>query len=127
MTALLVPDYDVAIDYFVGSLGFELVEDTQLTAGTRWVVVAPAAGGGALLLALAADEHQRARIGDQTGGRVGFFLHTDDFAADHARLRAAGVAFAEQPRPEPYGRVAVFSDPFGNRWDLVEHGPPARP
>jgi len=127
MTTLLVPDYDVGIRYFVGTLGFDLVEDTELSAAKRWVVVAPGPGGAAILLALAADDRQRARIGDQAGGRVGFFLHTDDFTADHARLRAAGVAFDEQPRPEPYGRVAVFSDPFGNRWDLVEHRPAALP
>ena len=85
----------------------------------RWAVVAPQQGA-ALLLAKAADEAQRAAIGNQSGGRVSFFLHTDDFADTHARFTAAGVTFLESPRTEPYGTVAVFSDPFGNRWDLIE-------
>jgi catechol 2,3-dioxygenase-like lactoylglutathione lyase family enzyme len=117
---LLVPDYDDAISYFCGVLGFELVEDTALEGGKRWVVVRPSgATGSALLLARAASDAQRARIGDQTGGRVFLFLHTDDFAADHARYIAAGVRFVEPPRSEPYGTVAVFEDAFGNRWDLL--------
>jgi catechol 2,3-dioxygenase-like lactoylglutathione lyase family enzyme len=117
---LLVPDYDDAISYFCGVLGFELVEDTALEGGKRWVVVRPGgATGSALLLARAASDAQRARIGDQTGGRVFLFLHTDDFAADHARYLAAGVRFVEPPRSEPYGTVAVFEDAFGNRWDLL--------
>lgn len=123
MTSLLVPDYDVAISYFVDVLGFQLVEDTDLGAGKRWVVVAPSAGGAALLLARAVGDEQRARVGDQTGGRVAFFLATEDFHADHARLQAAGVAFTEAPRLEPYGHVVVFEDVFGNRWDLVERPP----
>jgi catechol 2,3-dioxygenase-like lactoylglutathione lyase family enzyme len=123
---LLVPDYDDAISYFCGVLGFELVEDTPLEGGKRWVVVRPSgATSSALLLARAASDTQRARIGDQTGGRVFLFLHTDDFAADHARYVAAGVRFIEQPRTEPYGTVAVFEDAFGNRWDLLE--PATRP
>ena len=121
LVALVVPDYDAAIAFYVGVVGFVLVEDTPLGAGKRWVVVAPPTGAGAaLLLARADGEAQRARIGDQAGGRVGFFLTTADFAAAHARMRAGGVEFVEEPRAEPYGTVAVFVDPFGNRWDLIE-------
>jgi catechol 2,3-dioxygenase-like lactoylglutathione lyase family enzyme len=119
--ALLVRDYDEAIAFFTGSLGFELREDTPLAAGKRWVVIAPAGGGGAtLLLARAATPAQEARIGEQAGGRVFLFLHTDDFARDHAAFTARGVRFVEEPRDEPYGRVGVFLDLYGNKWDLVE-------
>lgn len=119
--ALLVPDYAAGLDFYVGRLGFELVEDSDLGGGKRWVRVRPAGARGAtLLLARAADERQRAAIGNQTGGRVGFFLETDDFARDHAAMTAAGVAFLEDPRDEAYGRVAVFADPFGNSWDLIQ-------
>ncbi len=118
---VLVPDYDEGIAYFCGVLGFDLVEDTRLGDGKRWVRVRPAgAPGTALLLARAAGAAQRGHVGDQAGGRVFLFLHTDDFARDHARFEAAGVRFTEAPRAEPYGTVAVFADPFGNRWDLVE-------
>ena len=116
---LVVPDYDAGIAFYRDALDFTLVEDTDLGGGKRWVVVAPQ-GGAALLLAKAADEAQTAAIGNQAGGRVSFFLHTDDFAESHARFVAAGVNFLESPRHEPYGIVAVFSDPFGNRWDLIE-------
>ncbi|MEM6585836.1 MAG: VOC family protein [Pseudomonadota bacterium] len=116
---LVVPDYDAGVAFYRDALGFDLVEDTDLGGGKRWVVVAPHKGA-ALLLAKATDEAQRAAIGNQTGGRVSFFLHTDDFADTHARFVDAGVSFLEQPRTEPYGKVAVFSDPFGNRWDLIE-------
>lgn len=119
--ALLVPDYDEAISYFCGVLDFELVEDTPLGDDKRWVSVRPRGSvGTALLLARAATREQRAAVGSQGGGRVLLFLHTDDFAADHARFLAAGVSFTEPPRREPYGTVAVFEDPFGNRWDLIE-------
>jgi catechol 2,3-dioxygenase-like lactoylglutathione lyase family enzyme len=118
---MVVPDYDEAISYFCGVLGFELVEDTPLEGDKRWVLVRPSgATGSALLLARAGSEAERARIGDQTGGRVFLFLHTGDLAADHARYVAAGVRFVESPRTEPYGTVAVFEDAFGNRWDLLE-------
>lgn len=120
LVAIVVDDYDTAIAHYVDDLGFRLVEDTP-QGHKRWVVVSPGGATG-LLLARADNERQRARIGDQTGGRVGFFLHTDDFAATHGRLSAAGVAFAEEPRHEPYGTVAVFEDRYGNRWDLL--GPP---
>ena len=117
---LLVPTYDEGISFFRDVLGFELVADTPLGAGKRWVVVRPRGSGAAgLLLAQPADDAQRARVGAQTGGRVFLFLHTDDFAGDHERYVAAGVRFLERPREEEYGMVAVFEDPFGNRWDLL--------
>lgn len=124
--AVVVPDYDQAIAFYVGVLGFDLVEDTPLSDTKRWVTVKPpGAEETKLVLAKAATEAQRRAIGDQTGGRVFLFLATDDFDRDHARLRAAGVAFREAPRLEEYGKVAVFADPFGNLWDLV--GPRADP
>ncbi|MBS3648109.1 VOC family protein [Pseudaminobacter sp. 19-2017] len=121
--ALVVRDYDEAIEWYTGSLGFELVENTDLGGGKRWVTVSPPGGGTRLLLARAADAHQETRIGDQAGGRVFLFLETDDFARDHAALLGSGVRFHEAPRQEPYGTVAVFSDLYGNLWDLIE---PAR-
>lgn len=121
MVTLVVSDYDKAIAWFTGKLGFALLSDTPLGDGKRWVVVAPPQGsGGRLLLAKAVGEVQSARIGDQTGGRVGFFLETDDFARDHAAFSAAGVRFLEEPRREDYGTVAVFEDLYGNKWDLIE-------
>jgi len=124
LVTLVVPDYDAAIAFYRDALGFDLLEDTRLGPTRRWVRVAPRGGGTALLLAQADGAGQHAAIGNQTGGRVAFFLETDDFGRDHERFRRAGVRFAEQPRREPYGTVAVFTDPFGNRWDLIE---PARP
>jgi catechol 2,3-dioxygenase-like lactoylglutathione lyase family enzyme len=119
--ALLVRDYDEAIAWYVDVLGFALREDVALGDGKRWVLVAPpGAAGTALLLARAVGLAQVARVGDQTGGRIFLFLHTDDFARDHAAMRARGVRFVEAPRHEPYGTVAVFEDLYGNRWDLVE-------
>jgi len=123
--ALVVADYDAAIDFYVRKLGFELLEDTDMGDGKRWVRVAPrgaqtGAPQTAILLARAVDDEQRAAIGRQAGGRVGFFLHTDDFARDHASMVANGVRFLEEPRHEPYGVVAVFEDLHGNRWDLLE-------
>jgi len=120
LVTLVVRDYDEAIAFYTGALGFELREDTALEDGRRWVVVAPPGARTGLLLARADGPAQEARAGDQTGGRVGFFLDTDDFARDHERMRAAGVRFEEQPRHEPYGTVAVFRDLYGNRWDLIE-------
>ena len=117
--ALVVPDYDAAIAFYVDRLGFELREDVD-QGGKRWVVVAPKGAETALLLARAASEMQTAAIGNQTGGRVAFILETNDFARDHAAMLAAGVAFEEAPRAEPYGTVAVWRDPFGNRWDLLQ-------
>jgi catechol 2,3-dioxygenase-like lactoylglutathione lyase family enzyme len=118
LTALLVRDYDAAIDFYVGKLGFELVEDTP-QGDKRWVVVRPRGSDAGLLLARAVGA-QTARIGDQAGGRVFLFLETDDFARDQARMLAAGVVFLEEPRHEPYGTVAVFADLYGNRWDLIQ-------
>lgn len=120
LTAILVREYDEAIRFFVETLGFELREDTRLSAEKRWVVVVPPGSEGGLLLARAADGRQRRAVGDQTGGRVFLFLETDDFALDHAMYLARGVRFVEPPRREPYGTVAVFEDLYGNRWDLIE-------
>jgi predicted enzyme related to lactoylglutathione lyase len=120
VATLLVRDYDEAIAFFIAKLGFTLSEDADQGGGKRWVVVTPSAGGAGLLLAKAAGAAQTARIGDPGGGRVMFFLQTDDFTGDHARMQAAGVRFLEAPRHEPYGRVAVFEDLYGNRWDLIE-------
>ncbi|MBK8082573.1 MAG: VOC family protein [Devosia sp.] len=118
---LVVGDYDAAISFYCGQIGFTLVADTDLGGGKRWVLVAPSGGGGArLLLARAEGDAQVDRVGDQTGGRVGFFLETDDFARDHAAFLARGVRFREIPRREPYGTVAVFEDLYGNRWDLIQ-------
>jgi len=117
----LVKDYEEAIAFFTGSLGFQLVEDTALGDGKRWVVVAPPGSGGtSLLLARASTPEQAARVGDQTGERVFLFLHTDDFQRDYDRMQSHGVRFAEQPRDEPYGTVVVFLDLYGNKWDLIQ-------
>lgn len=121
--SLIVPDYDEAIEFYVETLGFDLLEDTQLSAEKRWVKVAPSntgAEGCSLLLAKAANEDQKQAIGNQTGGRVFFFLHTDDFERDYLKFKRAGVNFREEPRNESYGRVAVFEDIYGNLWDLVQ-------
>ncbi|MEV4971891.1 VOC family protein [Streptomyces scopuliridis] len=129
LATLVVDDYDKALAFYTRALGFELIEDTERDDGSRWVVVRPRAAGSGpsgsaspvgLLLARAKNDAERASIGVQTGGRVGFFLHTEDFARDHARMRAAGVRFLEEPRHEPYGSVAVFEDLYGNRWDLIQ-------
>ena len=117
---ILVPDYDDAIAHFVDDLGFELVEDTP-EPRKRWVVVRPSAGAETnIVLAEATTPAQQAALGNQLGGRVGFFLYTDDFARDHARMTAAGIHFREEPRHEPYGIVAVFEDKYGNGWDLLQ-------
>ena len=118
--ALVVADYDEAIAFFTVRLGFALVEDTPVSPGKRWVTVRPPGGGTALLLAKAATLEQAARVGDQTGGRVFLFLQTDDFRRDFVAFRNRGVRFAEEPREEPYGTVAVFLDLHGNRWDLIQ-------
>lgn len=117
----LVRDYDEAVAYFTGALGFSLLEDTPLGGGKRWLRVAPPGGTGcALLLARATGPDQAAAIGRQAGGRVFLFLETADFDADHAALRSRGVRFLEEPRVESYGKVAVFADLYGNKWDLLE-------
>lgn len=118
---VVVDDYDAAIAHFVGDLGFHLVEDTDLGGGKRWVRVAPdPAAGPSLLLAVGSTAEQRAAIGRQAGGRVGFILHTNDFAAHHARLLQRNVRMTEEPRHEPYGTVVVFEDRYGNLWDLIQ-------
>ena len=121
--AIVVRDYDEAIAFYTQKLGFDLLEDTPLGEDKRWVVVAPAGAGregAALLLARAANSQQENRVGDQTGGRVFLFLHTDDFWRDYETYRARGVEFEETPRREPHGVVAVFRDLYGNRWDLIQ-------
>ena len=117
--SLLVDSYERGIAFYRDVLGLTLAQDTSLGGGKRWVVVT-GADGARLLLAQADGPAQIAAIGNQTGGRVGFFLETDDFERDHARLVEAGVTFLESPRHEAYGSVAVFEDPFGNKWDLIE-------
>lgn len=118
-TALLVADYDAAIAFYCGAMGFRLVEDSDLGDGKRWVVI-EGDGGGALLLAKAKKPAELDAVGNQFGGRVGLFAHTADFAASHAAIIAGGGRFEEEPRYEPYGTVAVFRDPYGNRWDLIQ-------
>jgi catechol 2,3-dioxygenase-like lactoylglutathione lyase family enzyme len=117
--ALVVPDYDAAIAFYVGKLGFRLTEDVD-QGRKRWVTVEPPGGGARLVLARADTPEQAQAIGNQAGGRVFLFLQTDDFARDHAAMLAAGVTFEEPPRHEPYGTVAVWRDPFGTRWDLLQ-------
>jgi len=120
--ALVVRDYDEALRFYVDTLGFDLIEDTYIAAqDKRWVLVAPpGAQETKLLLARAVGAEQESRIGNQTGGRVFLFLHTDDFHRDYARFRSQGVEFVREPREETYGTVAVFTDPYGNLWDLLE-------
>ncbi len=121
MVTFLVRDYDEATAFFTLKLGFRLIEDTRLSESKRWVIVAPAGTGGAsLLLAKAANDEQLSAVGRQAGGRVALFLHTDDLQRDVESMRAAGVEFLESPRDEAYGRVVVFRDLYGNRWDLIE-------
>ena len=117
--ALVVPDYDQAIRFFCDGLGFTLTADID-QGRKRWVTVQPAGGGVQLVLARATGARQSAAVGDQAGGRVWLFLHTDDFARDAARIVAAGGVFEEDPRVEEYGTVAVWRDPWGNRWDLLQ-------
>lgn len=125
LVTLVVDDYDAAKRFYCDALDFDCVSDDRLDETKRWLVVRPKGGSGAgLLLAKADGPEQQAAIGRQTGGRIGFFLETDDFDRDHARMSAQGVTFRETPRNEIYGRVAVFADPYGNLWDLIQ---PARP
>ena len=127
LVALVVGDYDEALEFYIGKLGFTLVEDKYIPEqDKRWVVVAPPHGEGArLLLARGVGAEQASRIGNQTGGRVFLFLHTDDFWRDYHAYRAKGVLFVRDPREEPYGTVAVFRDLYGNLWDLLEPRPAA--
>jgi catechol 2,3-dioxygenase-like lactoylglutathione lyase family enzyme len=127
--ALVVRDYDEAIEFFCGKLHFTLVEDTyQPEQDKRWVTVAPPGSQGAtLLLARASTAEQQSRIGNQTGGRVFLFLETDDFWRDYREMQAAGIRFIREPKEAPYGTVAVFEDLFGNLWDLVQRSPGQSP
>src|SRR5579859_5902806 len=120
--SLLVRDYDEAIAFYVGKLGFVLIEDTPLGEAKRWVVVAPSTGveGCRLLLAKAVGAEQLSRVGDQTGGRVFLFLHTDDIGRDHARLLEQGVRVVREPQVQVYGTVLVFADLYGNLWDMIQ-------
>ena len=124
--ALVVADYDEAIQFYTEKLNFVLLEDTVLSETKRWVLVAPKgssvpmAAGSCLLLAKAANEEQKTRIGNQTGGRVFLFLETDDFNRDYNNMLEKGISFAREPKVEPYGTVAVFKDLYGNLWDLIE-------
>ncbi|MEH6827128.1 VOC family protein [Parasphingorhabdus sp.] len=119
--SLIVPDYDQGIEFYVGLMGFELIEDTYLSEDKRWVLVAPPGSTETrLLLAKAENEAQEEIIGEQAGGRVFLFLETYDFDEDIALMERAGVDIIEEPRVESYGKVAVFRDPFGNKWDLIE-------
>lgn len=121
--ALLVADYDEAIAFYTQKLGFSLLEDTPLGGGKRWVRVAPATAGTALLLAKASTPAQLQQVGDQAAGRVFLFLQTKDFWRDYRQMLAKGVHFHEAPREEAYGTVAVFSDLYGNKWDLLQLKP----
>ena len=120
MIAIVVDDYDSAILHYVNDLDFTLIEDTALSEEKRWVVVAPSLEGAKILLAKAANEQQRAAIGNSTGGRVGFFLYTNDFLNTYESFRLRGVEFVESPRQETFGQVVVFRDKYGNKWDLIE-------
>ena len=126
--ALVVRDYDEAIAFFTKTLDFRLVEDTVLSDEKRWVLVAPAGSHGTtLLLARAANPEQATRIGNQTGGRVFLFLHTDDFWRDYNQMTSRNVRFIRPPKEEPYGTVAVFEDLYGNQWDLLQLNAGYRP
>lgn len=121
--AIVVADYDDAIDFYVKKVGFDLIEDTDLGDGKRWVLVRPTGAGEAatnLLLAKAGNAHQETFVGNQTGGRVGFFLYTDNIARDVQAMQNNGVEFTQQPITHPYGTVAIFADLYGNLWDLIE-------
>ena len=120
MIAIVVDDYDGAISHYVDDLGFSLLEDTVLSSEKRWVVVAPSEDGAKILLARASNDAQRDAIGNSTGGRVGFFLYTTDFAQTFQKFKSNGIEFIEEPRQEAYGQVVVFEDKYGNKWDLIE-------
>jgi uncharacterized glyoxalase superfamily protein PhnB len=120
MIALVVDDYDSAIAHYVNDLGFTLLEDKVMTPEKRWVVIAPSTEGAKILLAKAANEQQKAAIGNSTGGRVGFFMYTTNFVETYRSYKSKGIEFMEQPRQEAYGQVVVFKDKYGNKWDLIE-------
>jgi uncharacterized glyoxalase superfamily protein PhnB len=121
MIAIVIDEYDAAISHYVNDLGFTLIEDTELSPEKRWVVIAPSSAGAQILLAQASNEQQQAAIGNATGGRVGFFLYTDNFAETYERYLSKGIEFTETPRNESFGKVVVFKDKYGNKWDLIEN------
>ena len=118
--AIVIDDYDLAISHYVNDLGFTLIEDKEMTPEKRWIVVAPGKDGAKILLAKAANDQQRAAIGNSTGGRVGFFMYTTSFNETYETYRSRGIEFIETPRQEAYGQVVVFKDKYGNKWDLIE-------
>ena len=120
MVAIVIDEYDAAISHYVNDLGFALIEDKEMTPEKRWVVVAPSKDGAKILLAKAANEQQRAAIGNSTGGRVGFFMYTTNFTETYKTYSSRGIEFIETPRQEVYGQVVVFKDKYGNKWDLIE-------
>ena len=120
MIAIVIDDYDLAISHYVNDLGFTLIEDKEMTPEKRWVVVAPGKDGAKILLAKAANDQQRAAIGNSTGGRVGFFMYTTNFNETYENYGSRGIEFIETPRQEVYGQVVVFKDKYGNKWDLIE-------
>lgn len=120
MIAIVVPEYDEAITHYVDDLGFTLIEDAQLSPEKRWVVIAPSSSGAQILLAKASSAQQEAAIGNSTGGRVGYFLYTDNFAQTYENYLSRGIEFTETPRNESFGQVVVFKDKYGNKWDLIE-------
>ena len=120
MIAIVIDDYDLAISHYVNDLGFTLIEDKEMTPEKRWVVVAPGKDGAKILLAKAANDQQRAAIGNSTGGRVGFFMYTTNFNETYETYSSRGIEFLETPRQEAYGQVVVFKDKYGNKWDLIE-------
>jgi uncharacterized glyoxalase superfamily protein PhnB len=120
MIAIVIDDYDQAIVHYVNDLGFTLIEDTVLTPDKRWVVVAPSSQGARILLAKASNQEEKNAIGNSTGGRVGFFLYTDNFQETYQLFLSKGIEFTETPRIETFGQVVVFKDGYGNKWDLIE-------
>ena len=121
MVTIVVDDYDIAISHYVTDLGFHLIEDTQIDSAKRWVVVSPGEEGAKILLAKASTPEQISAIGNSTAGRVAFFLYTEDFENVYANCKKAGVEFTEEPRSETFGKVVVFKDAYGNKWDLIEN------
>ena len=120
MIAIVIDDYDLAISHYVNDLGFALIEDKEMTPEKRWVVVAPSSNGARILFAKAANDTQKAAIGNSTGGRVAFFMYTTNFKETYSAYKSRGIEFIESPRQEVYGQVVVFKDKYGNKWDLIE-------
>jgi uncharacterized glyoxalase superfamily protein PhnB len=121
MIAIVIDDYDSAIEHYTNDLGFTLIEDKEMNPEKRWVVIAPDSTGARILLAKAANSEQVAAIGNSTGGRVGYFLYTDNFQETYQNYLARGIEFTETPRNETFGQVVVFKDRYGNKWDLIEN------